>query len=198
MTLTEEDARNGVKHRPLTEGKMRSQVKPEFTGKRPSAPPPQGQPQTAPEGWRDNAGDPPVEVIDILPMSEREKQWKEFSDTVAKHLREYTVPQYGDVGEDAITDYTTKDCITQVEKYAKRFGSNAREGQQELDFIKIAHYVQCAWEKYEPESEHNDYGYTLIGYTSELPVSLLERDGLEFVNCHEVDGITHYFYRRIV
>lgn len=154
-TLTEEDARNGVKHRPLTEGKMRSQVKPEFTGKRPSAPPPQGQPQTAPKGWRDNAGDPPVEVIDILPMSEREKQWREFSDTVAKHLREYTVPQYGDVGEDAITDYSAQDCITQVEKYAKRFGTQSRDGQQELDFLKIAHYVQCAWEKYEPESFEN-------------------------------------------
>jgi hypothetical protein len=82
-------------------------------------------------------------------MSEREKQWLEFSDRVAKHLREYTVPQYGDVGEDLITGYDCRDCVEQVTKYAKRFGTQSREGQQELDFVKIAHYVQCAWEKWE-------------------------------------------------
>lgn len=82
------------------------------------------------------------------PMSEREKQWLEFSERVAKHLREYTVPQYGDVGEDEITNYTDKTCVEQVCKYGKRFGSQSREGQQELDFVKMAHYTQCAWEKY--------------------------------------------------
>jgi len=132
-------------------------------------------------------------------MSEREKQWHEFAERVATHLREYTVPQYGDVGEDLITNYTARDCVEQISKYAKRFGSQSREGQQELDFVKIAHYTQCAWEKWnnmetEPES---DYGYTLIGYTVELPEGALAQENLEYVNCGEVDGITHYFYRRI-
>jgi hypothetical protein len=85
-------------------------------------------------------------------LSQREIQWRKFANEVERHLREYTVPQYGDVGEDAITDYSAGDCILQVEKYAKRFGTQSRDGQQELDFLKIAHYVQCASEKYEPES----------------------------------------------
>lgn len=90
-----------------------------------------------------------VTYNEIKPKSEREKQWIEFSERVRKHLRDYTVPQYGDVGEDEITNYTIEDCVNQVSKYAKRYGSQSRDGQQELDFVKIAHYCQCAWEKYE-------------------------------------------------
>jgi hypothetical protein len=99
-------------------------------------------------------------------MTKREQQWKEFSDAIAKHLREYTVPQYGDVGEDEISKYSVEDCVKQVEKYAKRYGSNARQGQQELDFMKMAHYAQCAWEKYSPVEDDNiklvDMGYGLF------------------------------------
>ena len=43
------------------------------------------------------------EVPDEPPMSQREDQWWDFANAVAKHLREYTVPQYGDVGDDEIT-----------------------------------------------------------------------------------------------
>lgn len=89
-----------------------------------------------------------VETIDIPAKSEREKQWIEFSERVRTHLRDYTVPQYGDVGEDEITGYSVEDCVNQVAKYAKRYGNQSRDGQQELDFVKIAHYTQCAWEKY--------------------------------------------------
>ena len=94
-------------------------------------------------------------------MSEREKQWLEFSERVATHLREYTVPQYGDVGEDLITNYTTEQCVEQVVKYARRYGSQSREGQQELDFVKIAHYVQCAWEKRNNTENEDDDVYVL-------------------------------------
>lgn len=94
-------------------------------------------------------------------MSEREKQWVEFSERVATHLREYTVPQYGDVGDDEITNYSTETCVEQVKKYAKRYGSQSRDGQQELDFVKMAHYIQCAWEKYlngdQPKQEEGKF-----------------------------------------
>ena len=91
---------------------------------------------------------PPPPVPRKTKMSRREQQWLDFSNRVAEHLREYTVPQYGDEGEDEITNYSVEDCINQISKYTKRYGSQSRSGQQELDFVKIAHYVQCAWEKY--------------------------------------------------
>jgi hypothetical protein len=131
-----------------------------------------------------------------MKMSEREKQWLKFSDRVVRHLREYTVPQYGDVGDDEITNYSVEDCVKQVEKYAKRYGSQSREGQQELDFIKIAHYVQCAWDKHENGEPKTQYGYELIGFTIEVSKDLLEQDGLEFVGSFDVEGETNYFYRR--
>jgi len=81
------------------------------------------------------------------PMSKREMQWFEFSLAVMDHLKKYTVPQYGDVGEDEITNYTVKDCVNHLSRYAKRYGSQSRANQQLLDFVKIAHYAQCAWEK---------------------------------------------------
>ena len=118
-------------------------------------------------------------------MSERERQWLEFSEKVATHLREYTVPQYGDVGEDAITDYTAQDCIKQVEKYAKRFGSQSRQGQQNLDFLKIAHYVQCADEKYCDRDNENikliDLGYNMFLSYSEEEENNLAANGFKMV-----------------
>lgn len=119
-----------------------------------------------------------------MSMSERERQWLEFSDAIAKHLREYTVPQYGDVGEDEITGYSVEDCVTQISKYAKRYGSNSRQGQQELDFMKMAHYAQCAWEKY---SDTDNDGVNLIdmGYGLFLSYSSTEDNNLAakgFVN----------------
>jgi hypothetical protein len=57
------------------------------------------------------------------------------------------VPQYGDRGEDIITNYSAEDCIKQAEKYMKRFGKNKREGQEKLDLLKAVHYIQCAYDK---------------------------------------------------
>ena len=81
-------------------------------------------------------------------LSKREEQWIDFAEAVTDHLRDYTVPQYGDVGDDEITGYSVGDCVTHLTRYAKRYGTQSRKGQQELDFMKIAHYAQCAWEKY--------------------------------------------------
>ena len=137
---------------PLTEGKTMGSMCPKnvsVAALRPQSPPPSSvnpPPFTSGDG----------ELVVSKFMSEREKQWIEFSDRVAKHLREYTVPQYGDVGEDEITGYTIEDCVNQVSKYTKRYGSQSRDGQQELDFVKMAHYIQCAWEKYGNLKEVNE------------------------------------------
>lgn len=77
-------------------------------------------------------------------MSQRGEDWREFSCEVNEHIEEYTVPQYGDKGEDQASDYTVEDHIKQAQKYLARFGRNSRPGQEMLDFRKAAHYIQMA------------------------------------------------------
>lgn len=113
-------------------------------------------------------------------ISEREKQWQEFSDLVATHLREYTTPQYGDVGEDEITNYTVETCLEQVRKYCKRYDTQSRDGQQELDFIKMAHYTQCAWEKYNNKKVVNMEGELILSY-SYKDDQFFKENGYEYV-----------------
>jgi len=153
----------------LTEGKTRGGMSPKNVSEpsiKPLTPP---APVPKCNCDRDSNGTLQCPVHSKKPvMSERERQWIEFSERVLKHLREYTVPQYGDVGEDEITNYTVKDCVKQVEKYAKRYGSQSREGQQELDFIKIAHYAQCSWDKFIHKKEHFDEEYEIVVYDNIL------------------------------
>lgn len=76
--------------------------------------------------------------------------WVRFAYAVHQHIEDYTVPQYGDHGEDLATNYTKKDCMNAVAKYKARRGRNAREGQAELDEMKIVHYLQMAVERGHP------------------------------------------------
>lgn len=77
-------------------------------------------------------------------MSTRGKEWMGFAQQVYDHIENYTVPQYGDKGEDLCTDYTPEYCMKQIEKYTKRAGKNRRADQDTLDLLKIAHYAQMA------------------------------------------------------
>lgn len=77
--------------------------------------------------------------------SKRAMQWIHFSHRVLEHIEGYTVPQYGDEGEDLASDYTVQSCLDQVRKYLQRAGRNRRPGQDRLDLIKMAHYIQMAW-----------------------------------------------------
>lgn len=77
-------------------------------------------------------------------MTIRGNEWKEFAEEVYKHIENYTVPQYGDKGDDPATEYTIEECIMHIKKYMARYGKNAREGQQKLDFLKTAHFLQLA------------------------------------------------------
>lgn len=97
-------------------------------------------------------------------MSRRGDDWKDFSDVAYNHLENYTVPQYGDKGEDQITKYSIEDCVTQVAKYCNRYGKNSREGQQLLDFIKMAHYAQCAYHKYKEKGPSNNTKLVFNGH----------------------------------
>ena len=80
-------------------------------------------------------------------VSCRGLEWLSFSDSVFEHVENYTVPQYGDVGEDNVTEWSAEDCVKQIEKYQKRFGKNSRPGQEKLDLLKIAHYACLAASK---------------------------------------------------
>ena len=77
-------------------------------------------------------------------MSERGKDWQTFSEQVLDHIENYTVPQYGDKGEDQATEFGSHDHVVQAKKYLNRYGKNSRPGQEILDLVKTAHYCQMA------------------------------------------------------
>jgi hypothetical protein len=84
------------------------------------------------------------EKQDVVQLSKRGEDWEKFSAEVLVHIETYTVPQYGDKGGDIASEYSAEHCINQVKKYAARFGKNSRPGQEKLDLLKMAHYIQMA------------------------------------------------------
>ena len=81
-------------------------------------------------------------------ISKRGLNFMLFAYTVLDHIEEYTIPQYGDEGEDQVSDWTVEDCLKAVKKYIARYGRNTRKGQQMLDFKKMLHFVQLAAENH--------------------------------------------------
>jgi hypothetical protein len=75
-------------------------------------------------------------------MTRRGRDWMVFAEDVLDHIEKYTIPQYGDKGDDQLTTWTPEDCKKQVEKYLNRHGKNSRTDQDELDILKAAHYLQ--------------------------------------------------------
>lgn len=80
--------------------------------------------------------------------SNRANEWFDFSNEVFAHIEEYTVPQYGDAPDDQMSNWTIEECLKSVGKRLARYGRQSREGQQELDFKKMAHEIQIAYTKY--------------------------------------------------
>jgi hypothetical protein len=77
-------------------------------------------------------------------MSKRGDDWNKFAEEVLDHIENYTVPQYGDKGEDQATGYGSKEHVLQANRYLARYGKNSRPGQEVLDLKKAAHYLQMA------------------------------------------------------
>lgn len=77
-------------------------------------------------------------------MSYRGEEWTEFSVKVLRHVEDYCVNQYGDYPEDEVTRWSFEQFIKVIQKYTARAGHNQREGQDELDMLKIAHYACLA------------------------------------------------------
>ena len=88
---------------------------------------------------------------DVIPQTKRGAEWQAFSDAVLTHIDNYTVPQYGDTGNDEISNWTAKDCVLAIKKYLARFGRNSRKGQEKTDMLKIAHYACFIFSKLKKE-----------------------------------------------
>lgn len=93
-------------------------------------------------------------LLEGKPLSRRGKDWQEFAAKVLDHIENYTVPQYGDKGEDQATEWTPAILMEQAKKYGNRFGRNQREGQEMLDFMKGAHYTQMLATAFAEEVAH--------------------------------------------
>lgn len=90
----------------------------------------------------------PLTALNEVTRSKRAEEWIRFSNEVLAHIENYTVPQYGDYPNDQVTEWTIPECFKAVTKRVARYGRNSREGQQNLDFKKMAHEVCIAWAKY--------------------------------------------------
>lgn len=85
--------------------------------------------------------------VRFLPLSKRGENWCNIADEVLKHVEEYTVPQYGDAPNDQIEGWDAEECFKAVNKRLERRHSNARDGQEELDVLKMIHELSLALEK---------------------------------------------------
>ncbi len=80
--------------------------------------------------------------------------WREFADAVEAHIRDYTIPQYGDYPDDQMSTFTDEDIKTAIARYENRRGKGARGIAEEMrDCLKIAHYYQCLEARHGPRVE---------------------------------------------
>jgi hypothetical protein len=82
-------------------------------------------------------------------MIDRVQEWEAFSEMVKIHIKEYTIPQYGNSTDpeiDQVGAWTARDCLQSIMRYINRYGKNARgDVEQMRDFLKIAHYGALAY-----------------------------------------------------
>lgn len=91
---------------------------------------------------------------------DRKKDWQDFSDQVAAHVKQYTLPQYGhEEGTDQAEQFSIEDCYTNMMRYINRRNSNTRGNKECLrDILKIAHYASFIYFKKKAElGEENVY-----------------------------------------
>ena len=87
-------------------------------------------------------------------MAKRTEDFLNFALIVAKHIENYTVPQYGDAPDDPIEQWTPAQCMDSVKRYAKRIDSNRRGHLESLrDMAKVAHFACLAFNKLKPTTE---------------------------------------------
>lgn len=89
-------------------------------------------------------------------ISNRGKEWLEFSQKVFEHIEKYTVPQYGDLNfenptlGDQMSSASLEDIQMNLKRYINRLNSNSRGPVESLrDLFKIAHYAAIIFGKYQ-------------------------------------------------
>lgn len=83
-----------------------------------------------------------------LVIPHRLLMWYAVADMVADHIDTYTVAQYKDYPNDQLTDWSTDEIWTQVQKYLNRRDSNARGEEEALrDIMKMIHYLSVIFTK---------------------------------------------------
>ncbi len=87
--------------------------------------------------------------------SHRAKLWNLFSSAVTMHIERYTLPQYGDFPNDALTSYDSDIIINMLNKYITRLKNENMRGEREKlrDCLKIAHFSSELWYKLHNESD---------------------------------------------
>lgn len=89
----------------------------------------------------------------------RLEEWKQFEVEVFRHIRDYTIPQYGDMTEDMASTFSKGDIDTQLKKYVTRQcnGGNKRGRAENMrDYLKIAHYACIAYMKMKNEEQQTE------------------------------------------
>lgn len=75
-------------------------------------------------------------------MFKKTAQWIHFANTVEKHIDDYVVPQYGDLPDPMIEDYTEEAIKSKLAHYVGRIGKGMRGPvEAKRDCTKIAHYA---------------------------------------------------------
>ena len=79
-------------------------------------------------------------------LSERRKRFDEVAKKVGQFIEDYTIPRYGDEGEDRSTNMGAFECIEDIKKYTARIRAPERyAGERAEDMLKI---MQLAAESY--------------------------------------------------
>jgi hypothetical protein len=86
-------------------------------------------------------------------MPKQLKNWRKFDLAVEGHILNYVIPQYGDESEELAKDWSAEDCVKQAQTYLARFARGQRKGEEQLDMLKAAHWMQKAWTRLQPKSE---------------------------------------------
>lgn len=75
-------------------------------------------------------------------ISEKTRQWLIFSNKVANHIENYVVPQYGDLPDPMVEEYTVEAIKSKLTHYVGRIGRGVRGiTEEKRDCLKIAHYM---------------------------------------------------------
>ena len=76
-------------------------------------------------------------------------EWSNFSANVDHHIRNYTIPQYGDFPDDQCEqDFDECDIASNIKRYANRVGRGRRGIDEQLrDCLKMAHYACILYSK---------------------------------------------------